>query len=92
MPLVERAGDAEATAIVVETTPRVRELHVKWTPSALVPWVNSSAPVRISGWTLLDPEHRSHLGKYRSTLWEIHPVTRIEVFKNGQWIDADELP
>jgi len=92
MPLVEQAGDAEATAIVVETTPRVRELHVKWTPSALAPWVKSSAPVRISGWTMLDPEHRAHLGKYRSTLWEVHPITKIEVFQDGQWLDADELP
>jgi hypothetical protein len=92
MPIVEKAGDSEGTAIVVETTPRVRELHVKWTPNALAPWVKSSAPVRISGWTMLDPEHRAHLGKYRSTLWEIHPITKIEVFHDGQWVDVDELP
>ena len=92
MPLVEHAGDPEATAIVVETTPRVRQLHMKWAPTALAPWVNAAAPVRVSGWTLLDPEHRAHLGKYRSTLWEIHPITRIEVFRDGQWVNADDLP
>jgi hypothetical protein len=92
MPLVEQAGDAEATAVVVETTPRVRQVHTKWTPTSLAPWVKSGAPVRISGWTLLDPEHRAHLGKYRSTLWEIHPITKIEVFRDGQWISADDLP
>lgn len=92
MPLVEHAGDPEATSIVVETTPRIRKQHPKWTPSALSPWIKSSAAVRISGWTLLDPEHRAHLGKYRSTLWEIHPITKIELFKDGQWIDAGELP
>ncbi len=92
IPLVEKAGDAESTSIVVETTPRVRKLHPKWTPQALAPWVNSDAPVRISGWTLLDPEHRAHLRKYRSTLWEIHPITKIEVFKDGQWSSADDLP
>jgi hypothetical protein len=92
IPLVEKAGDAEATSIVVETTPRVRKLHPKWTPQALASWVNSDAPVRISGWTMLDPEHRAHLGKYRSTLWEIHPITKIEVFKDGQWSSADDLP
>jgi hypothetical protein len=92
MPLVENPGDPESTSIVVETTPRVRELNVKWTPSRLAPWVKSNAPVRISGWTMLDPEHRAHLGKYRSTLWEIHPITKIEVFQDGQWIDADDLP
>ena len=91
MPLVEQQGNPESTAIVVETTPRVRKQHNKWTPSALASWVKSAAPVRISGWTLLDPEHRGHLGKYRSTLWEIHPITKLEVFKDGQWMDVDAL-
>jgi len=89
VPLVEHPSSPEATSIVVETTPRVRKTHPKWTPSNLSPWVNSSAPVRISGWTMIDPEHRAHLGKYRSTLWEVHPVTKIEVFKDGQWVDVD---
>jgi hypothetical protein len=28
---------------------------------------------------------------YRSTLWEIHPITKIEVMKDGAWADLDEL-
>lgn len=91
VPFVEHPGDGEETSVVVETTPRIRKNHPKWTSANLAPWVGSQAPVRISGWTLLDPEHRAHLGKYRSTLWEIHPVTKIEVFTNGQWIDLDNL-
>lgn len=55
----------------------------KWTPIRLPPWVNTDAPVRITGWLMLDPEHSNHLGKYRMTLWEIHPITLIEVFQNG---------
>ncbi len=91
VPFAEHPGDGEDTSVVIETTPRVRQSHPKWTPANLAPWVNSQAPVRISGWTLLDPEHRAHLGKFRSTLWEIHPILKIEVFKNGQWVDADNL-
>jgi hypothetical protein len=90
MPLVEYSLDQEATSIVVETTPRVRQTHPKWTQGSLAAWVKSDQPVRISGWSLLDPEHRAHLGKYRSTLWEIHPITKIEVFENGQWVDLDD--
>ena len=90
--LVERPGDVESTAIVVETTPRVRQSHVKWTTHALAPWLNSTAPVRISGWTMLDPEHRNHLGRFRSTLWEIHPITQMEAFQDGRWIDVGALP
>lgn len=92
MPLVEKTSDAEATSIVVETTPRLRQTHPKWTSTNLSQWVQSDQPVRISGWALLDPEHRAHLGKYRSTLWEIHPITKIEVFKDGEWVDLDDLP
>lgn len=92
MPLVEQSRDPESTSIVVEATPRVRKSHPKWTPTALAPWVKSSAPVRISGWVLLDPDHPGHLGTYRSTLFEVHPVMQIDVWQDGQWIDLDELP
>ena len=96
MPLVQRAGDGEKTAIVVETTPRIRQSHPQWTPEALARWVNSDLPVRISGYLMFDPEHRAHLGVYRSTLWEIHPITRIEVCHaasclDTEWIDLDQL-
>jgi hypothetical protein len=91
VPFVEHTGDGEETSVVVETTPRMRKNHPKWTPANLASWTASQEPVRVSGWTLLDPEHRAHLGKYRSTLWEIHPVTKIEVFRDGQWINLDNL-
>jgi hypothetical protein len=90
--LVAQAGEGENTAIVVETTPRVRQAHPKWTPEALHPWVDADQPVRISGWLMFDPDHPNHLGKYRSTLWEIHPITKIEVFKEGVWVDLDAGP
>jgi hypothetical protein len=40
---------------------------------------------------MLDPEHRNHLGKYRETLWEVHPITEIEVQQQGQWVALDSL-
>ncbi|HZC82292.1 MAG TPA: hypothetical protein VE222_11385, partial [Nitrospiraceae bacterium] len=90
--LVKDAGDGEKTSVVVETTPRIRKNHPKWTVSTLDKWVDSGDPVRISGWLMLDPEHRNHLGKYRETLWEIHPITMIEVMKDGEWRSLDTLP
>jgi len=90
--LVKTAHAAEKTAIVVETTPRLRKDHLKWTTANLRPWEDSEDPVRISGWLMFDPQHRNHLGRYRQTLWEIHPITKIEVKQNGRWIDVDNLP
>lgn len=78
--LVENVGDGEKTSVVVEPTPRIKINHPKWKPSVLKPWVNSDRPVRISGWLLFDPSHNNHMGKYRNTLWEIHPITKIEVW------------
>jgi hypothetical protein len=90
--IVERPGEGEDAAIVVEPTPRVRVGHPKWTVARLTPWLDSSDSVRVSGWLLFDPAHRNHLGRYRRTLWEIHPVTRIEVWQDGGWVDLDEVP
>jgi hypothetical protein len=90
IPLVGQAERGEPDAIVVETTPRIRALHPQWTTAALAPYKASQTPVRISGWLMFDPDHPGHLGKYRTTLWEIHPITKIEVSTNGQWVDLDQ--
>jgi len=85
--LVEKIGNGEKEAVVVEPTPRFYAQHPTWVWSQLSALDDLPDPVRISGWTLLDPVHKGHLGTYRVTLWEIHPITKIEVFKNGQWKD-----
>lgn len=92
LALVAAPGQGEEVSVVVETTPRVRRTHPGWTPARLQPWVDADSAVRISGWLMLDPEHRNHLGKYRGTLWEIHPVTRIEVQRNDGWVNLENLP
>jgi hypothetical protein len=91
MALVDGVGGAEKTSVVVEFTPRFLKAHPNWKKSALSPWLNSDNPVRISGWLMLDPDHRNHLNRFRSTLWEIHPITRIEVWKDNAWVDLDKL-
>ncbi len=92
MALVKEFGDGEKESIVIETTPRIRRNHAKWTKTRLNPWVDSHDPVRISGWLFLDPFHTNHLGRYRKTLWEVHPITTIEVYQQGEWKSLDALP
>lgn len=94
MWLVGRPGDPKAAAVVVETTPRVRRAHPRWTPARLAPAVAQHDSVRISGWLMFDPEHAEQLGgthPTRTTLWEIHPVMKIEVFTTGRWVALDSL-
>ena len=87
--LVGEFGDKEPTAVVVEPTPRIKRRHPNWDPDSLKPVVGKPDSVRVSGYLLLDPVHKNHLGKYRQTLWEVHPIHRIELFQNGRWRDLD---
>jgi len=86
----------ESEAVVVEPTPRFKINHPGWTPANLAAFVNtrrSQDSVRVTGFLLLDPTHKGHLTRYRGTLWEVHPVTEIEVFVPARgWIKLDELP
>jgi SH3 domain-containing protein len=75
-------------AIIVETIPRTRPSH-KWRTGLLSPLVDSNTRVRISGWLMFDFEHVGVIGSQRGTVWEVHPVTRIQVENNGQWVDLD---
>jgi hypothetical protein len=58
----------------------------------LAPLVNSNTQVRISGSLAYDFEHLNVVGTQRATVWEVHPIMRIEVQKNGQWVDLDSNP
>ena len=81
--------DNISKAVIVETTPRTRPLH-KWVKADLDKVVNKNVPVRISGWLLYDYEHVSVIGSQRASVWEIHPITKIEVKRNGKWVDLDQ--
>ena len=82
-------ADDISKAVVVETTARTRPQH-KWQQSALSKFVNKNVPLRISGWLLYDYEHLSAIGTQRASVWELHPITKIEVKQNGQWVDLDQ--
>ena len=63
-----------------------------WTLSALQTLVKQGAQVRITGWRLYDYEHAGQLPGHtknptRSTLWEIHPITNIEVATADGWAE-----
>jgi uncharacterized protein YgiM (DUF1202 family) len=100
MPLTANVGEGEDVAIIVETTPRVRRQHSQWSTARLKPWTShigntpnanyNQQKVRISGWLMLDPEHQDMINHgLRSTLWEIHPITKMEGWDNGSWVDLD---
>jgi len=76
-----------AQSVVVELTPGGQDLHPAWRLQNLVDLLKSHKKIRVSGWPLYDSLDKNFLGKSRGTLWEIEPVTKIEVWKEGQWRD-----
>jgi len=89
--LTQSAGEDRTNSIVVEMTPPVRANHPNWTTTALRQISRDQQRVRISGWLMLDPEHPDQVGKTRGTIWEIHPVMRVEVQQQGRWIPLDKI-
>jgi hypothetical protein len=74
--------------LVVEVTPRTIAQHPEWTSALIQRLATARAYVRITGWRLWDPEHPSEVDRTRGSLWEIHPVHRIEVVaQDGTWVD-----
>jgi hypothetical protein len=59
-------------------------------PPAFPSTREQNTPLRISGWLLYDYEHVPVIGIQRASVWEIHPITKIEVKKKGQWVDLDQ--
>lgn len=81
----EEAKAMRAQAVIVEPTPNTLSEHKTWRLHTLQQLARQEAKVRISGWVLYDPEHPDQLAKTRGTLWEVHPVMKIEVWSGGGW-------
>jgi hypothetical protein len=88
--VVPQAEADRAGSVVVEMTPPVRAGHKNWRTDVLGRIAKNDLRVRVSGWLLLDPEHPDQVGKTRATIWEIHPVMRVDVQQNGRWVALDD--
>jgi len=95
------AGDpkeARDQVVVAEMTPWFIEKNSSWTLDTVKQYAayrpgysgtmqHPSTKVRIYGWLFFDNWHSGDgsIGTWRGTAWEIHPITRIEVWENGAW-------
>jgi len=88
--LAESEDVSRAESVVVEISPRLLETHPNW-PDLVQQAIDGGVVVRVSGWRTWDQDHPEQLGKTRGTLWEIHPIHKIEVQDdNGDWIDIEQ--
>ena len=73
--------------MVVEVSPRTWLTHPTWRDNETFKQL-VRAKVRVAGWLMWDQEHQPHVGHSRLTLWEIHPIHTIQVFRGGRWVDV----
>jgi hypothetical protein len=85
--IVDAQDHTRAQAVVAEVTPRWLASNPGWRLRFLKRLAHQRARVRLTGWLMLDPEHPDQIGQTRGGLWEIHPITKIEVFSGGKWVE-----
>jgi hypothetical protein len=86
--LAAHPGARDATRIILgEVTPRWRAVYASWRTADLRTLGVSTSRVRITGWLLYDEESWHELGGGTATPWEIEPITRVQVWRNGGWAD-----
>jgi len=83
--IVDVPDGTKLNSVVAEITPRIRKNHTQWTIRNFGYIARDRLVVRVYGWLLLDQYEVAEIGSARSTLWEIHPVTEIEVRQDGKW-------
>jgi hypothetical protein len=79
------SNSREEESMVTEIIPRLIPSHPNWNLKVLNHFVQQHSKMRITGWLMWDELHSGQVGTYRKTLWEIHPIHKIEVFSAGQW-------
>ena len=83
--ITESGGEDKRNGIVVEAIPYWKEQFPSWKLGTFEKLALENAKVRVSGWILWDQEHGDEVGKSRGSLWEVHPITKFEVFSGGKW-------
>jgi hypothetical protein len=88
--VLSQARDGPTERVIVEVTPRWRDKMqsqgVDWSTAALKEKLKGKW-VRVKGWLLFDQEHVNQAENtnpgndrnWRATVWEIHPITQIDV-------------
>jgi hypothetical protein len=74
--------------VIVEVTPRWRAVNPSWNAQNLKALAESGIELRFTGWMMYDQEHWDMIDKnQRATLYEVHPVTGIQVQTTGGWVN-----
>jgi hypothetical protein len=92
--IVDSPNDAECTGVVAEMIPHDRP--ASWTPTLVNQVAKKGLPVRLTGNLMFDSSHSPCQNgtavsgdPSRSSLWEVHPIYRIEVCTQSDCSSGD---
>jgi hypothetical protein len=80
------------TTMIAEITPRWKVVYPEWRLRTFKRLADQKAKVRVTGWLLWDQEHNADVERSRGTSWEVHPVTKFEVWTDSTWRELRLLP
>ncbi len=83
--ITDSAHFGKEKALVAEAIPFWQEHFPKWLITTFDTLAAHKTTVRISGRVMWDEDHPDDVGKFRGSLWEIHPMTKFEYFENNIW-------
>lgn len=90
--IADKPTAEKRTTVVAEITPRWKVVHPEWRLRTFKRLSDQKAKVRVTGWLLWDQAHGSEIDRSRGTSWEVHPVTKFEVWTNNEWRELKDLP
>ena len=83
--------------VIAEITPWFHEAVPSWSTHAFDQFAsyvadytapaekNPPTNIRVYGYLFFDEAHATGATSWRGTAWEVHPITKVEVFENGSW-------
>ena len=97
VPQPRQPGDPNLPYVTAEITPAWRHDSMRWSFARLVeafhpnlggvtPWQGGTRRTRLTGWLLYDYEYEGTPNVYgapRLSSWELHPVSRIELWNDS---------
>lgn len=83
--IVQEKNEPRSSSVIAEVTPRIKATKPSWTIENFVKLSNKRTKVKVTGWLMWDEEHPEEVGKSRGSQWEIHPMTKLEIFEKGEW-------
>lgn len=86
----------KSTSLIAELSPRIhgsnRDSMLSYNRARINILARAHRRVKVSGWLMWDKlEKGSRTRGNRTTLWEIHPIHKIEVLQDTSWIRLDSI-